>query len=122
MTAPKDPLGGLGRSLDSETAAVRKRFSDADRVTAAHVHSPRQTRTGGTVRDTFSFPRSDHRLIAALQQRCYAGGFSAAKSELVRAGLHALADMSAPAFAAALEAVEKLKPGPTPRSPAKPSE
>ena len=130
MATRKDPLSGLGRSLDAETDAVRKRFTDADRFTSAPPAppatppgrnapppQPRRKRRGSTVRDTFSFPRDDHRLFEELQQRCYAGGFSASKSELVRAGLHALAAMSPAAFANALAGLEKLKPGPVPQSP-----
>ena len=127
MATRKDPLSGLSRSLDAETEAVQKRFTDADRFTSAPPAPPparnpppprpRRKRSGGTVRDTFSFPRDDHRLFHELQQRCYAGGFSASKSELVRAGLHALATMSPAAFADALAGVEKLKPGPVPQPP-----
>ena len=58
-------------------------------VTRAALHPshrdelPALARRGGTIRDTFSFPRDDHRLFEELQQRCYAAGFSASKSELV---------------------------------------
>lgn len=110
-----DPLSGLARSLDDETAAVEKRFSDADRVTAGKAARPPQLPRRTIVRDTFSFPRGDHDLIAELRHRCFSAGFSATKSELVRAGLHALAAMPAPTFANTIAGVEKLKPGPVAR-------
>lgn len=118
IAAPNDPSSGLSRSLHPEINAVQKPCGDAGRLTPATlaraVDGPRR---GGAIRDTFSFPRDDHRLFEELQQRCYAAGFSASKSELVRAGLHALADMPAPAFATVLAALEKLKPGPAPKAP-----
>ncbi len=110
-----DPLSGLARSLDDETAAVEKRFSDADRFTAGKTARPAPSTRRTIVRDTFSFPRDDHDLIAELQRRCFSAGFSATKSELVRAGLHALAAMTDPAFADTIGGVEKLKPGPVAR-------
>ncbi len=119
----KDPLSGLTRSLDAETDAVRKRFSDADRFTSPpSTPRPKPSGRGGTVRDTFSFPRDDHDLFAELQRRCYGQGFSASKSELVRAGLHALASLPPPAFADALARLEKLRPGPAPQPPKEPSQ
>ena len=131
MPTRKDPLSGLGRSLDAESEAVQKRFTDADRFTSAPpappatppepAPQPRPQRQRGAVRDTFSFPRDDHRLFQELQQRCYAAGFSASKSELVRAGLHALAGMSPGAFADAFSGLEKLKPGPAPRTSTEPA-
>lgn len=118
----KDPLSGLTRSLDAETDAVRKRFNDADRFTSPPpAPRPKPPARGGTVRDTFSFPPDDHGLLAELQSRCYAAGFSASKSELVRAGLHALADMPPTPFQAVLNGLEKLKPGPPPRTRKEPS-
>lgn len=131
MPTRKDPLSGLGRSLDAESEAVQQRFTDADRFTSAPparpatppgpAPQPGRQRKGGTVRDTFSFPRDDHRLFKELQQRCYAAGFSASKSELVRAGLHALAGMSPDSFADAFSGLEKLKPGPVPRTSTEPA-
>jgi hypothetical protein len=115
-----DPLGGLERSLDAESAAVARRFNDAERFTSAadmgqlrSDHSPKRERL--TVRDTFSFPSSDHQLLAELQARCYTAGFSASKSEIVRAGLHGLMNMSPEAFVSTLNSLEKLKPGPSRR-------
>ena len=50
-----DPLSGLTRSLEAETAAVQKRFNDAERFTTGST-TPRNRSAGrpSTVRDTFS--------------------------------------------------------------------
>jgi hypothetical protein len=42
------------------------------------------------IKDRFSMPAADHALIAALKNRAKAAGHPVKKSELLRAGLHAL--------------------------------
>ena len=114
MNKKHDPLSSLDRSLQAETQAVNQRFRDADRFT-----QPRRQRRpavrAATVRDTFSFPQTDHELLSELQGRCLADGFIASKSELVRAGLHALARMRPQALRQTVEVLEKRKPGPRSR-------
>ena len=116
MNKKHDPLSGLDRSLQAETQAVNQRFRDADRFTQPR-RQPRPKLSGrtATVRDTFSFPQPDHELLSELQSRCLADGFIASKSELVRAGLHALARMRPQALRQVVKALEKLKPGPRSR-------
>ena len=114
MARTTDPLDGLEHSIEAESAAVERRFNDAERFTGAmpqpkSEHLPERERP--TVRDTFTFPSSDHQLFAKLQARCFTAGFSASKSELVRAGLHGLMNMSPEAFVTTLNGLEKLKPG-----------
>ena len=128
-----DPLSGLDASLDAESSVVAKRFTDAERFTSqgqrrasstrhAHAaHAERDAPHPPVVRDAFSFPATDHQLIAQLQARCLADGWTATKSELVRAGLHALAAMQAPAFRQALRNLEKLRPGRTRRAIVRPT-
>jgi hypothetical protein len=63
------------------------------------------------VRDSFTMPKSDVDLIAGLKQRCLELGHEAKKSELLRAGLHALAALQASALLAAVSSVPRLKTG-----------
>ena len=113
MNKKHDPLSGLDRSLQAETQAVNQRFRDADRFTRPRrQRQPKPASRAVTVRDTFSFPQPDHELLSELQGRCLADGFIASKSELVRAGLHALARMRPQALRQAVDVLEKLKPGP----------
>ena len=118
MNKKTDPLSGLDRSLQAETQAVSRRFSDADRFTQPRRRrqpQPKPAHRTATVRDTFSFPQPDHELLSELQGRCLADGFIASKSELVRAGLHALARMRPEALRKAIAGLEKRKPGPRSR-------
>ena len=114
MNKKHDPLSRLDRSLQAETQAVHRRFNDADRFTQPRRTRPQLKPGGGTatVRDTFSFPQPDHELLSELQGRCLADGFTASKSELVRAGLHALARMKLQVLRQTVESLEKRKPGP----------
>lgn len=63
------------------------------------------------VRDSFTMPEADFALIAALKARALAGQRETKKSELLRAGLHALAALDSPALLKALGELEPVKIG-----------
>lgn len=63
------------------------------------------------VRDSFTMPEADFALIAALKARTLAGQRETKKSELLRAGLHALAALDSPALLTALGQLEPVKIG-----------
>lgn len=63
------------------------------------------------VRDGFTMPEADFALIAQLKARSMAGGREAKKSELLRAGLQALAALEGAALVAALNRLEPVKVG-----------
>ncbi len=108
MSKP-DPLAqSLERSLADETAAVERRFRDADR----HVLPDKSS--GQVVRASFSFPADDHALFDLLPQRAIGAGVSTTRSALVRAGLQTLARMRDAEFVAALGRLVELRPGPRP--------
>ena len=63
------------------------------------------------IRDSFTMPKPDFELIGSLKQRALALGREVKKSELLRAGLHALSAQSDGAFTSAVSAVPRLKTG-----------
>jgi hypothetical protein len=63
------------------------------------------------VRDSFTMPAADFALIATLKGRALSVQQVAKKSELLRAGLQALAALDAPALVAALQRLEPVKVG-----------
>lgn len=63
------------------------------------------------VRDSFTMPQADFALIGALKDRAIGFKRPAKKSELLRAGLQALAGLNDTALKAALDALAPLKPG-----------
>lgn len=63
------------------------------------------------VRDSYTMPEIDFALIGTLKARALAAARETKKSELLRAGLHALASLSAPKLVAALNRLEPVKIG-----------
>ena len=63
------------------------------------------------VRDSFAIPKSEYAVLDALKLRAATLARPAKKSEVMRAGIAALAGMSDEAFLAALAAVPALKTG-----------
>lgn len=63
------------------------------------------------VRDSFTMPEADFGLIATLKARALAGQRETKKSELLRAGLHALAALDTPTLLKALGQLEPVKIG-----------
>lgn len=63
------------------------------------------------VRDSFTIPKGEYTALQDFKERAAALGSPVKKSELLRAGLKALAAMSDAAFLAALAEVPALKTG-----------
>lgn len=72
---------------------------------------PAKAKKPKLVRDSFTIPKSEYAVLDALKQRAAKAGLPARKSEVLRAGVKALAAMSEAAFAAAMGAVPALKTG-----------
>jgi hypothetical protein len=63
------------------------------------------------VRDSFTMPSRDYKKITQLREKCLKAGISATKSEMLRAGLHALEEMSIDDLRQVMQSVEKVKTG-----------
>lgn len=63
------------------------------------------------VRDSLSIPKDEYEVIAELKVRAGKLGHAAKKTEILRAGLKAVAALSDTAFLAALQAVPSIKTG-----------
>lgn len=63
------------------------------------------------VRDSFTMPEADFALIATLKARALAAKRETKKSELLRAGLHALALLDTTSLVAALGRLQPVKIG-----------
>ena len=63
------------------------------------------------VRDSFTIPKSEFIVLQELKQRAGKAGSAVKKSEILRAGIKALAAMNDAALAAALAAVPAIKTG-----------
>jgi hypothetical protein len=63
------------------------------------------------IRDTFTIPENDHHLIRAAKLRCMRAGVEASKSEIVRAGLKLLAEISDEQLIETIDKLVRLKVG-----------
>ena len=63
------------------------------------------------IRDAFSIPQNDYDLIAKLRQECLIQGIPMNKGEIIRAGLHALNNMTPSELKEIARSVEKIKTG-----------
>ena len=63
------------------------------------------------VRDSFTMPQADYDIIGALKQKALKAGLSVKKSELLRAGVHALDKLNITQLKQAIANLEKIKTG-----------
>ncbi|MGQ3052099.1 MAG: hypothetical protein ACT6S0_09965 [Roseateles sp.] len=77
----------------------------------AHTRKTAPEKRQKLVRDGFTMPEADYALLAELKHRLHAVKREARKSELLRAGLQALALLDAESLAAALDRLEPVKTG-----------
>lgn len=102
--APKLPKASKGKTAATGSSPAPK----AAKTPATASAKPERVKL---VRDSFTMPKSDVELLAALKQRCLKLGHEAKKSELLRAGLHALAALKDEALVAVASSVPRLKTG-----------
>jgi hypothetical protein len=92
-------------------AALAKEVPAAPPAPMASVPAAPKRKKPKLVRDGFTMPEADYALLGALKKRALRAGHEVKKSELLRAGLRALAAMPDAAYIGALEGVERIKPG-----------
>ena len=95
---PPVALSGTKPDKDSQPAVSEKGKKSA----------PKKQKT---IRDSFNMPAGDYELIGQMKKRAIALGREIKKSELLRAGVKALAAMKEAAFAEAVAAVAAIKTG-----------
>lgn len=69
------------------------------------------------IRDSFTMPENEYKVLSEIKKKCLAGGIDVKKSELLRAGLQSLAGMSQAMLKKQLSKLAEIKIG----RPAKPS-
>jgi hypothetical protein len=102
----------LNKSLREEEKAVKDRFERAE--TALSVRPAARKKPSPEyeiVRDSFTFPDFDYRLIEELKLRAAKMGILSNKGEVLRAGLRVLSELSDANFAETLQRVVKIKAG-----------
>lgn len=80
-------------------------------IPATKLAKPEKPKKPKLVRDSFTIPKAEYTVLDTLKQRAAKAGLPAKKSEVLRAGIKALAALSDSAFAAAMAAVPAVKTG-----------
>ncbi|MDF6720253.1 hypothetical protein NLR06_25555, partial [Escherichia coli] len=80
-------------------------------ATPAGEMAPEKPKKTKVVRDSFTMPEADYRMLAEIKERCLAGGKKVKKSELLRAGVNLLAAMPANRLLAVVAKLESVKTG-----------
>jgi hypothetical protein len=111
----------LEASLHGEQDALTERLAKADSFFGAREQAisqdpppqrqPLNPPRDKVIRDGFTMPARDYKLITELQAACLQAGISVTKSEVLRAGLHALRKLSNAELKQLLMTLEKVKPG-----------
>jgi hypothetical protein len=109
-TTAKKPASAVRSVAKSAAAAPRKRVAAATKLPKAPVVALEKP-AGKLVRDSFTMPRQDFDLIPALKKRALAFQRPTKKSELLRAGLQALAALDDKRLKDALDALVAIKAG-----------
>ena len=107
--------GKLRKTMSDEKGDVEERFSRADVALGSTQNEAKSSKAGTrkkVIRDNFSMPEEDYALIEEIRRRLLKEHAVARnKSEVLRAGLLALAEMSSSELAGAIDRVAVLKPG-----------
>lgn len=117
----KDFKLGLGASIKAQDTADKDRFGKADSVLSTldaaagkqrQAEQPMVSRTL-VVRHTFSMAESDYALLEALRKAAAAtpGGPIFSASDICRAAIHAISGYSGAEVIAAVDKLERLRPG-----------
>lgn len=94
-----------------KTSAAQAATPHQAAATAAKTAKADKPKKPKLVRDSFTIPKTEYGVLDQLKQRAAKAGNEAKKSELLRAGIKALAAMDDSAFVAALKAVPAIKTG-----------
>ena len=120
--ARKAPTTAAPKRSPRKTSAVKKATASkrptpkaaAPAKAPAVVNKPvklEKVKKPKLIRDSFTIPKPEYVVLDALKERAGKLARSAKKSELLRAGIKALAAMPDAAFLAALAAVPTIKTG-----------
>ena len=113
--AKKDLKQALGNSMHAEEEAVDDRFAKAEAYFHGGGSDPFPSEVAPphekVIRDGFTMPASDYALITELRDKSLQAGISLTKSEVLRAGLHALHKMKVVEIHELIQGLERVKTG-----------
>ena len=118
MSKPKKNIkSALSASLEAESNAFKDKFERADAyfnnktLTDRSVDEVIEPKKAKVIRDSFTFPEEDYKLIKNLRDRCLKNATMANKSEILRAGLITLTNLTDEELVEAIASLPKVKTG-----------
>jgi len=108
---PRRPASKANTKTATQTAKKAGATADTKAVKPAPAPKSPKPKKPKLVRDSFTIPKEEYEVLAALKQRCLGLANPSKKSELLRAGIKALAAMSDKSLLAAVKAVPSIKTG-----------
>ncbi len=108
------PAGDLRVSIADIAPAKKALKTSAAKPAPASAADPAavlEAENEKVVRDGFTMPRADYEKFRTLKSVCLSGGVAVKKSELLRAGLHALEALPIPDLLARIQALPPIKAG-----------
>lgn len=109
VVVPKTAAKVIAKPVTTKSPSVAK--TPAKQLAKPRVEKPAKAKKPKLVRDSFTIPKVEYTILDELKQRAGKLEVPAKKSELLRAGIKALAAMSDAGFLAALKAVPAIKTG-----------
>jgi hypothetical protein len=119
--AERDMKSALSASLKAEERSLETRMAQAEAYFSHEGPSPLNASEqpnkspamahDKVIRDGFSMPTGDYKLIAAIQARALTSGIGVTKSKVLRAGLRVLDALPLEQLKEVLTAVEDVKTG-----------
>ena len=115
-SAPTVPLAAAKVAVKVSAKPAAKKSASIAKVAAKPsvkpaAKKPAKVKKPKLVRDSFTIPKAEYTVLDELKQRAGKLSSPVKKSELIRAGVKALAAMSDVGFLAALKAVPTIKTG-----------
>ncbi|MGD0959501.1 MAG: hypothetical protein ABSB19_06815 [Methylomonas sp.] len=109
-TPPSDATPETGLTAKTETCAEAQQTACVS-VEESATGKKRKASKAKVIRDSFSFPENDYRIISQLKKTCLAAGTHVKKGEILRAGLLLLSKLELSELTKVIEQVEKVKTG-----------
>ncbi|AAZ96319.1 conserved hypothetical protein [Thiobacillus denitrificans ATCC 25259] len=95
----------------TKPAAAKQSARAAKPAASKKADKPVKAKKVKLVRDSFTMPETEYALIAELKKRCLNAGVSAKKSEILRAAVAGLAELSDSSVVTAIRRLEVIKTG-----------
>ena len=111
-TAKKPTAAAKPKAVKSvKPATTRTSSKTAVKPTVKALAKPAKEKKIKVVRDSFTIPKTELLQVGEMKKRALTLGVAVKKSELIRAGLSALASLNDAAFKKALASVPTIKTG-----------